>query len=255
MLTYLIKILSIPFIGTVLGAACVFVVKNGFSANLSRLMNSFAAGIMIAASVWSLIIPAIELCQASTFPFIPAAVGLWIGIFFFYILDKLLFSNQNKTFIAVNQQKQLMPLLAVIIHNIPEGMALGVVFTAWANGSDTVSYTAIVALALGIGAQNFPEGSIISLPLYGSGTSRTKAFFIGVISAVAEALGTIVTLMFSALILPLLPYLMCFAAGAMIFVVIEELCPEMNSEDSPHSSVLMFTLGFSVMMILDVALG
>ena len=256
MLTEFLKIVSIPFLGTSLGAANVFFLRKSIPPLFNKAMNGFAAGIMIAASVWSLIIPAIELseknCRA---PFLPAAIGLWFGIFLFYIADKLLLAKHEKPDIVTHHHNPFMPILAIVIHNIPEGMALGVVFTAWAKGGDAVSYNSVLALALGIGVQNFPEGSIISLPLYGDGMRRSRAFLTGVLSAIAEALGSIITLLASRVILPLLPYLMCFAAGAMIFVVICELCPEMSDEGNSHFSVLLFALGFSVMMILDVALG
>ena len=219
-------------------------------------MNGFAAGIMIAASVWSLIIPAIELAEADyKHPFLPAAIGLWIGIVFFFITDKLLLINKDKMNIDSFKQKQFLPLLAVAIHNIPEGMALGVVFAAWLSGNEIITYSAILALAIGIGVQNFPEGSIISVPLYVSGTTRTRSFFLGILSAVAETVGTVVTLLAASYVLPLLPYLMCFAAGAMIYVVIGELCPEMSEGGISHVSLLMFAFGFSLMMVLDVALG
>jgi len=256
MLTEIIKILAIPFLGTALGACCVFLVKKNLNPLFQKSMNGFAAGIMIAASVWSLIIPAIELAAANTAtPFIPAAIGLWLGIIFFFLTDKLLYLKTYTSENAENPHKQLLPLLAVAIHNVPEGMALGVAFAAWLSGNEIITYSAIFALALGIGVQNFPEGSIISVPLYVSGKGRIRSFMLGIVSAIAETLGTVVTLLAASFILPLLPYLLCFAAGAMIYVVIGELCPEMSENGTSHVAILMFAVGFSLMMVLDVALG
>lgn len=256
MLTEIIKIIAIPFLGTALGAACVFLVKKNINPTFQKSMNGFAAGIMIAASVWSLIIPAIELANVDyRYPFLPAAVGLWIGIIFFFLTDKLLLLKYNTSQIDINGKKQLLSLLAVAIHNIPEGMALGVVFAAWLSGNEIVTYSAIFALALGIGVQNFPEGSIISVPLYVGGSTRSKSFLLGILSAIAETVGTVLTLLAASYVLPLLPYLMCFAAGAMIYVVIGELCPEMSEGGISHIALLMFAFGFSLMMVLDVALG
>jgi len=256
MLTEIIKILAIPFLGTALGACRVFLVKKNLNPLFQKSMNGFAAGIMIAASVWSLIIPAIELAAANTAtPFIPAAIGLWLGIIFFFLTDKLLYLKTHKSENAEHPHKQLLPLLAVAIHNVPEGMALGVAFAAWLSGNEIITYSAIFALALGIGVQNFPEGSIISVPLYVSGKGRIRSFMLGIVSAIAETLGTVVTLLAASFILPLLPYLLCFAAGAMIYVVIGELCPEMSENGTSHVAILMFAVGFSLMMVLDVALG
>lgn len=256
MLTDILIVFAIPFLGTALGSACVFAVRKELHPLFQKSMNGFAAGIMIAASVWSLIIPALELAKnAKLPPLIPAALGLWFGIALFYSADKLLFSKQFTPTLDKKQTKQLLPIIAVAVHNIPEGMALGVVFAAYLSGSELISYASVIALALGIGIQNFPEGSIISVPLFVNGKSKVRSFGIGILSAVAETLGTAVTLLASGLILPLLPYLLTFAAGAMIYVVIGELCPEMSEGGSSRIATLMFALGFSIMMILDVALG
>ena len=257
MLTEATKIIMIPFLGTTLGAATVFIIKRSINPLFQKCMNGFAAGIMIAASVWSLIIPAIELSEERYhLPVMPALTGLWIGIVFFFITDKLLSSTKYKSNIdnyASNTNQ--LTLLAVAIHNVPEGMALGVVLAAWLTGSDIVSYASILALAIGIGVQNFPEGSIISVPLYAGGMKKRRAFLLGIISAFAELIGTLITLLCAPIIVPLLPYLMCFAAGAMIYGVIGELCPEMSEGDGSEIAIMMFSVGFSLMMALDVMLG
>ena len=212
---------------------------------------------MIAASVWSLIIPAIELSEERyPLPVLPALIGLWLGIIFFFIVDKLLSTMNYKSNIDNNATKEhSLTLFAVAIHNVPEGMALGVVLAAWLTGSGIVTYASILALAIGIGVQNFPEGSIISVPLYAGGMKKRRAFFLGTVSAVAETLGTLITLLCAPIILPRLPYLMCFAAGAMIYVVIGELCPEMSVGNGSDVAIMMFSVGFSLMMALDVMLG
>lgn len=255
MYVQIINILLIPFFGTALGAACVFFTGKAQNQIFSKSMNGFAAGVMIASSVWSLIMPAIEIAQESPLPaFLPAAIGLWIGIIFFFVLDKFL-DKIKTTKPATSQNRYLLTLLAIIIHNLPEGMALGVMCIAWLSGSPVASISAIIALAVGIGIQNFPEGSIISIPLHANGKSKPWAFFIGVLSAVAETLGSLLMIVVSGIVLPILPYVMCFAAGAMIFVVINELCPEISEGRYVDIGTLMFGVGFSVMMILDVALG
>lgn len=256
MLTEIIKILAIPFIGTALGAATVFFVNKNINSSFAISMNGFAAGIMIAASVWSLIIPALELASDVKYPFIPAALGLWMGILFFFFTDKLiLFGSKRLSYVGGEFRSKVLPLLAVTIHNIPEGMALGVVFAAWASGNDVLEYSAILALAIGIGVQNFPEGSIISVPLHVKGTGKTKAFLLGIVSAVLETVGGVITVLASSYLIGILPYLMCFAAGAMIYIVIGELCPEMNEGENSDIGIMMFSFGFSLMMVLDVALG
>ncbi len=250
-----IKILLIPFIGTALGAGCVFFVGKSQNPLIEKSMNGFAAGVMIAASVWSLIIPAIEFAKSSPLPaFLVAAIGFWLGIIFFFWLDKFL-DKIKTTQPATRQTHNLLTLLAVIIHNFPEGMALGVMCMAWLSSSPTIEVTTVFALAIGIGIQNFPEGSIISVPVYESGKSKPYAFLIGILSAVTETLGSLLMIAVSGLVMPILPYVMCFAAGAMIFVVINELCPAISEGKYIDIGTLMFSVGFSVMMILDVALG
>lgn len=257
MLTEATKIILLPFLGTVLGAATVYAVKKSIDPLFQKIMNGFAAGIMIAASVWSLIIPAIELAAKDyRLVFLPALIGLWLGVGFFFITDKLLSLFSYRSDIAdISANHHSLTILAVAIHNIPEGMALGVVLASWLSKSGIVSYSEVFALALGIGVQNFPEGSIISVPLYASGANKHRSFLLGTVSAIAETVGTLITLLCAPLILPLLPYLMCFAAGAMIYVVIGELCPEMSEGEGAEVATVTFAVGFSLMMALDVALG
>ena len=257
MLTQTILIILLPFAGTVLGAACVFFIGKSLDPLFEKILNGFAAGIMLAASIWSLILPAIELSSNNNSKsFIPAVLGVFTGIIFFLIADKLLNTLKNKPSYDINKaNKQLLPFLAVTIHNIPEGMALGIVYAAWLSGSVGVTYSAVFAIALGIGIQNLPEGAIISTPLCACGMRKTKAFALGTVSALAETLGTVITLVLAPIILPLLPYLMCFAAGAMIYVVINEICPEMSTGKGKEISIIMFSIGFGIMMALDVALG
>jgi ZIP family zinc transporter len=218
-------------------------------------MNGFAAGVMIASSVWSLIIPATEMSSEGALPsFLPAAIGLWIGIIFFFALDKIL-DNFKTIEPATEKNHILLTLLAIILHNFPEGMALGVMCAGLIANSPQITLAAATSLAVGIGVQNFPEGSIISVPLHASGKSKLKSFGIGILSAVAETLGSLLMILASTLVLPILPYVMCFAAGAMIFVVINELCPEISEGAYIDLGTLAFCTGFSLMMILDVALG
>lgn len=255
MITDIIKMFLIPFFGTVIGAACVFFVGKARNPIFEKAMNGFAAGVMIASSVWSLIMPSLELSQGGILPvFLPAAIGLWVGIIFFFTLDKILEKFKISS-PAKPQSGYLLTLLAIIIHNFPEGMALGVMCAAWLAGEPLISFAGIITLAVGIGIQNLPEGSIISVPLYVGGKSRLRAFWVGVISAVAETVGSVLMIIAAPLIIPILPYMMCFAAGAMIYVVISELCPEISEGRYTDLATLMFGVGFSVMMILDVALG
>ena len=252
----------IPFLGTALGSCCVFFMKKDFNINVQRALEGFAAGVMVAASVWSLLIPAIEQSEhMGKLSFIPAAVGFLIGIFFLLILDKVIPHLHMNSDVpegpASRLKKTTMLVLAVTLHNIPEGMAVGVVIAGWLYGGtgSSISYTAALALSLGIAIQNFPEGAIISMPLRAEGESRRKACLYGVLSGVVEPVGAVVTILAAGFIVPLLPYLLSFAAGAMLYVVVEELIPEISNE--PHSNVgtVSFALGFVLMMILDIALS
>ena len=255
MYVQIIRILMIPFLGTVLGSVCVFFTTKTQNQIFAKSMNGFAAGVMIASSVWSLIIPAIELSAKKALPaFFPAAIGFWIGIIFFFVLDKLL-DKIKTTNPASDQNRYSLTLIAIIVHNLPEGMALGVMCIAGLSSSPAAPISTAIALAVGIGIQNFPEGAIISVPLHINGKSKALSFAIGVLSAIAETLGSLVMIAISGLVVPVLPYVMCFAAGAMIFVVINELCPEISEGKYIDIGTFMFSVGFSVMMILDVALG
>lgn len=250
----------IPFLGTALGAACVFFMKKELGKNIERALTGFAAGVMIAASVWSLLIPAIEQADSmGKFAFTPAAVGFWLGILFLLFLDRIIphlhrnSSEQEGPHAGLKNTTML--LLAVVIHNLPEGMAVGVVYAGLIMGNATVSVSGALALSVGIAIQNFPEGAIISMPLRAKGVSKGKAFLYGVLSGVVEPVGALLVIIASGFLVPALPYFLSFAAGAMIYVVVEELIPEMSEE--PHSDIgtLAFAVGFTVMMILDVALG
>ena len=250
----------IPFLGTSLGAACVFPMKEQLGVSVQRILTGFAAGVMTAASVWSLLIPAIEQSGETMgkLAFLPAAIGFLLGIAFLLLLDRLiphLHLNSDK---AEGMQsklpKNIMMLLAVTMHNIPEGMAVGVVYAGMLYGGG-MSSSAALALAIGIAIQNFPEGAIISIPLKAEGMSKSKAFAAGVISGAVEPLGAMLTVVAAGLIVPAMPYLLSFAAGAMIYVVVEELIPEMSAGEHSNIGTIAFAAGFTVMMILDVALG
>lgn len=257
---YVILGVLIPFLGTSLGAACVFFMKKDMNRQLQRAMLGFAAGVMVAASVWSLLIPSIE--QAETLEmasFIPAVAGFWAGVLFLLMLDELiphLHLNSEQPEGMESQLSRMVKLvLAVTIHNIPEGMAVGVVYAGLLSNQSGITAAGALSLALGIAIQNFPEGAIISMPLQTEGAGKTKAFLYGVLSGIVEPLGAVLTLAATSLIIPALPYLLSFAAGAMLYVVVEELIPEMS--EGPHSNLgtISFSVGFSLMMALDVALG
>ena len=251
----------IPFVGTSLGAACVYIMKKEMNPFVNKALLGFASGVMIAASVWSLIIPAIDMSSnMGKLSFIPAAVGVLVGILFLLMLDKLiphLHSNSNEPegIKKNNLKKATMLVLAVVIHNIPEGMAVGIVFAGALNEGALITLAGAFALSKGIAIKNFPEGAIISMPLRSEGLSKNKAFLYGVLSGVVEPIGAIVTIMFSGLITPFMPYLLSFAAGAMIYVVVEELIPEASQGEHSNVGTIGFAIGFVLMMILDVALS
>ena len=252
--------IAIPFLGTALGAACVFFMKKALSDRVQRALTGFAAGVMVAASVWSLLIPAMEQSAGmGKWAFVPAAVGFWIGILFLLLLDHIIpHLHQNSTQ-AEGPKSQLerttMMVLAVTLHNIPEGMAVGVVYAGYRSGSAQITAAGVLALSLGIAIQNFPEGAIISMPLRAEGMSKGRAFLGGVLSGIVEPIGAVVTILAAGLIVPALPYLLSFAAGAMLYVVVEELIPEMSEGVHSDIGTVFFAVGFSVMMVLDVALG
>lgn len=251
--------LLLPFLGTTLGAMTVFFLKRGLPKTAERALTGFAAGVMVAASVFSLLLPAIDFAEPlGLLAFLPAFVGVLLGFLFLLLLDRFVPHHHPWNTHAEGPHTALgrspMLVLSVTLHNLPEGMAIGVVLAARLSGDPTVTTSLILALALGIGIQNFPEGAIVSLPLHQGGKTRRKAFFISVFSAIVETVGALVTLAATGIILPLLPYFLAFAAGAMLFVVVEELIPD--STDAPaHLGTLFFALGFCLMMALDVALG
>lgn len=250
----------IPFLGTSIGSACVLFMKKALSDYIQRALTGFAAGVMVAASVWSLIIPAIEQSEyLGKLSFLPAAVGFWIGILFLLLLDHIIphlhrFSQQAEG-PKSKLKKTTMMILAVTLHNIPEGMAVGVVYAGYLTGNTQITATGALALSLGIAIQNFPEGAIISMPLRAEGMKKAKAFAGGVLSGIVEPIGAVLTIIAAGLIVPALPYLLSFAAGAMLYVVVEELIPEMSQGEHSNIGTVFFAVGFSVMMILDVALG
>ena len=250
----------IPFLGTSLGAACVFFLKKSLGDLVQRALTGFAAGVMVAASIWSLLIPAIaRSAERGRWAFAPAAVGFWVGVLFLLGLDHAIPHLHRNAQQAEGPKSQLrrttMMVLAVTLHNIPEGMAVGVVYAGYLAGDAQITSAGALALSLGIAIQNFPEGAIISLPLRAEGMGQTKAFAGGVLSGVVEPVGAVVTIWAAQAVLPALPYLLSFAAGAMLYVVVEELIPEMSQGQHSNVGTLCFALGFSVMMALDVALG
>ena len=250
----------LPFVGTVVGAGCVFFLKGKMNLNLQRSLSGFAAGVMVAASIWSLIIPAMDQSEhMGKLAFLPAFIGVWLGFLFLMGLDKVIphlhVGSECPEGKACNLGKSTMMVFAVALHNLPEGMAVGVVVAGWLTGHETISFAAALALSLGIALQNLPEGAIISMPLKSGGMKRGKAFGYGVISGVIEPIGAVVTILLANLVVPVLPYLLAFAAGAMLYVVVEELVPEMAEGDHSHLGTIFFGVGFTLMMVLDVALG
>lgn len=250
----------IPFLGTSLGAACVFFMKHDMSERLSRILTGFAAGVMVAASIWSLLIPAMEQSEEmGKFAFVPAVAGFWGGILFLLLLDHIIPHLHRYSVSAEGPKSRLqrttMMVLAVTLHNIPEGMAVGVVYAGYLAGNAKITVTAAMALSIGIAIQNFPEGAIISMPLRAEGMKVSKAFAGGVLSGIVEPAGAMLTILAAGYIVPALPYLLSFAAGAMIYVVVEELIPEMSQGEHSDLGTIFFAVGFTVMMALDVALG
>lgn len=252
--------LLIPFIGTALGSACVFFLKDELKSGIQRALTGFAAGVMVAASVWSLIVPAMEQsAPMGRLAFLPAFAGLWVGVLFLLLLDHVIPHLHR----AVNQTegprstftRLTMMVMAVTLHNIPEGMAVGVVYAGMLKGDGLISAGGALALSLGIAIQKFPEGAIISMPLYAEGKSRGRSFLLGVLSGAVEPVFGGLTVLAAGLVTPLMPYFLSFAAGAMLYVVVEELIPDMSQGSHSNTGVICFALGFSIMMALDVALG
>lgn len=260
MTTEIFTIILLPFLGTAAGSACVFFMKGELNQQLQRALMGFAAGVMVAASIWSLIIPAMDQSEhMGKLAFIPAFIGVWIGILFLLLLDRLIphlhINSECPEGTQCNLGKSTMMVLAVALHNLPEGMAVGVVAAGWMNGNESISAAAAMALALGIAIQNLPEGAIISMPLKSNGVKKGKAFRYGVLSGIVEPIGAVATILLAKLVVPLLPYLLSFAAGAMLYVVVEELIPEMSEGDHSNIGTVFFAVGFTIMMMLDVALG
>lgn len=250
----------IPFIGTAFGAACVFFMKRSLDELVQRALTGFAAGVMVAAAVWSLLIPAISQSESmGKWSFVPAVCGFWAGILFLLLLDHIiphLHRNMDKAEGPKSRlQRTTMLVLAVTLHNIPEGMAVGVVYAGMMSGNSGITAAGALALSIGIAIQNFPEGAIISMPLRAEGVKKPKAFVYGVLSGIVEPIGALLTILAAGFIVPALPYLLSFAAGAMIYVVVEELIPEMSQGRHSNIGTLFFAAGFSIMMMLDVALG
>lgn len=252
--------LLIPFFGTAFGAACVFFLKKDLKTDVQRALTGFAAGVMVAASIWSLIVPAIEQCESKgRWAFLPAFIGFWLGILFLLILDEVIphlhVGTDQTEGPKSRASRTLMLVLAVTLHNIPEGMAVGVVYAGLLAGSAHITAGGALALAIGIAIQNFPEGAIISMPLYAEGKRKTRSFGLGVLSGAVEPVFGALTVLIAALVVPAMPYLLSFAAGAMLYVVVEELIPEMSVGKHSNIGVIAFAVGFSLMMALDVALG
>lgn len=252
--------LFIPFLGTSLGAACVFFMRGEMHRGVQRGLTGFASGVMVAASIWSLLIPAIE--ESSDWgklAFLPAVIGFGGGILFLLFLDHIIPHLHMGAEKAEGPRSHLarttMLVLAVTLHNIPEGMAVGVVLAGFLSGHGDITYASAMALSIGIAIQNFPEGAIISMPLRGAGMGKMKSFVGGMLSGAVEPVGGMLTILLTSLVVPLMPYLLSFAAGAMMYVVVEELIPEMSEGEHSDIGVLTFALCFMVMMTLDVALG
>lgn len=250
----------IPFVGTVLGSACALFMGGELNVAVRRALTGFAAGVMVAASIWSLLVPAIEQSDAlGSWAFLPAVIGFWLGVLFLLLLDRAIphlhLGGTEPEGPHVALKRSTMLVLAVTLHNIPEGMAVGVVLAGWMTGNAAISTTGALALAIGIAIQNFPEGAIISMPLRSEGAGRGRAFLYGALSGAVEPVAALLTVCAARFVVPALPYLLSVAAGAMIYVVVEELIPEMSEGRHSNLGTVFFALGFTVMLALDVALG
>ena len=252
--------LLIPFVGTTFGAAFVFLMRNNLGELVQRALTGFAAGVMVAASIWSLLLPAMEqAAEMGPWSFLPAVAGFWLGVLFLLGLDRLIphlhRGSQEAEGLKSSLGRTTMLTLAVALHNIPEGMAVGVVYAGWLYGDSRITLAGALALSLGIAIQNFPEGAIISMPLRAEGFSKPRAFLYGTLSGAVEPVGAALTVLLAGTLIPVLPYALSFAAGAMIYVVVEELIPEMSAGRHSNVGTLLFAAGFTLMMTLDVALG
>ena len=256
----IISTILLPFLGTVIGSGFVFFLKGQMNRGLQRSLTGFAAGVMVAASIWSLIIPAMEQSEhMGKLAFLPAFVGVWGGFLFLLLLDQLIphlhLNSRCPEGMPCGLGKSTMMVLAVALHNLPEGMAVGVVAAGWLTGNESISFAGALALSLGIALQNLPEGAIISMPLKSNGMGRGRAFGYGALSGAVEPVGAILTILLAELLVPVLPYLLSFSAGAMLYVVVEELIPEMSEGEHSNIGTIFFAVGFTLMMVLDVALG
>lgn len=249
----------IPFAGTALGAAMVFFMRKEMDNRLQKVLLGFASGVMMAASVWSLLIPAIDMSERAKIIWVPAAIGFLFGMGFLLLLDTVIphlhLTEEEPEGIKTELKKTTMLVFAVTLHNIPEGMAVGVTFAGVMSGNELISLAGAFALSVGIAIQNFPEGAIISMPLRGEGFTRKKAFWYGAASGIVEPIAALITILLTQFVTPILPYLLAFAAGAMIYVVVEELIPESQAGEHSNIGTIGVAAGFVLMMILDVALG
>ena len=260
MINHVLCGLLLPFLGTSLGAGCVFFLKRRMNPLVQRALTGFAAGVMAAASVWSLLIPAMEQAGGlGRWAFLPAVGGFWLGVLFLLVLDRTIpHLHQNSDQPEgprAHLKRTTMLVLAVALHNVPEGMAVGVVLAGWMAGDSGITAAGTLALSMGIAIQNFPEGAIISMPLRSEGAGKGRAFLYGVLSGAVEPLAAVLTIWMAGLILPALPYLLSFAAGAMLYVVVEELIPEASAGEHSNLGTLFFAAGFTIMLALDVMLG
>ena len=251
--------IMIPFLGTVLGASCVYLLKDKLNNRLEKFLLGFASGVMIAASIWSLLIPAIDLAKESMqISWLPASIGFLLGVAFLLILDSLIphlhKDSEIQEVLKSNLKKTTMLILAVTLHNIPEGLAVGVVFAGLLAGNNIITLSGALALSIGIALQNFPEGAIISMPLKTEGLSKNKSFLYGVLSGIVEPIAAFLAILLTSLVTPILPYFLSFAAGTMIYVVVEELIPDSHTGTHSNLSIVGVALGFVLMMILDIAL-
>jgi ZIP family zinc transporter len=253
------QIIIIPFLGTALGAASVFFFKNTIGEKPQRAMTGFASGVMVAASFFSLILPALDqTTDMGKLGFVPVGIGFGIGMLFLLVLDMItphMHFNHDEEGPKSGLKRTTKLVLAVTLHNLPEGMAVGIVCAGWLYGNETITFTGALALALGIAIQNFPEGAIVAVPLLGEGVPKKKTFLYGVLSGIVEPIGSILVIAASSLLIPTMPYLLSFAAGAMMYVVVEELIPEMSEGEHSNIGTVSFALGFILMMALDVGLG
>ena len=251
--------LVIPFIGTTLGAAMVFLMHKDMPSSLEKLLAGFAAGVMIAASVWSLLIPSLEMSSGSRIPWMPACTGFHAGMGFLLILDSLIphlhLESTQPEGLSSSFKKTTMLVLAVTLHNIPEGMAVGITLAGALNGSGSLTIAGAMALSVGIAIQNFPEGAIVAMPLETAGHSKKKSFLLGTLSGAVEPVAGLITVLLTSLVINIMPHLLAFAAGAMIYVVVEELIPESQSGMHSNVATIGVAVGFALMMVLDVALG